>query len=71
MNAKELKSVMALHGDTYKDLADLLNISETSVGNKINEKGTEFKQGEIAKIKEKYSLSSEQIDSIFFSKAVS
>ena len=71
MNVKELKSVMALFGDTYKNLADLLGISEASVGNKINEKGTEFKQGEIAKIKERYSLSSEQIDSIFFSKTVS
>lgn len=66
MNARELRSVMTLHGDTYKDLAELLKISETSVGNKINEKGTEFKQGEIAKIKERYNLSAEQVASIFF-----
>lgn len=71
MNSNELRSVMTLHGDTYKDLAVFLDISETSVGNKINEKGTEFKQGEIAKIKERYRLSAEQIESIFFSPTVS
>lgn len=71
MNSNELRSVMTLHGDTYKDLADFLDISETSVGNKINEKGTEFKQGEIAKIKERYHLSAEQIESIFFNPKVS
>ena len=57
---------MALHGDTNKDLAELLGITEQSVSCKINEKGTEFKQGEIAKIIDKYNLSPEQVDSIFF-----
>jgi DNA-binding XRE family transcriptional regulator len=71
MNANELRSVMALHGDTYKDLADFLEISETSFTNKINEKGTEFKYREIVKIKNKYNLSAEQVDSIFFNKSVS
>lgn len=66
MNAKELRSIMVKHGDTYRDLAELLDISETSVGNKINEKGTEFKQGEIAKIKERYKLTAEQVTTIFF-----
>lgn len=66
MKKEQLRSIMVLHGDTNKDLADYLGISEQSVSNKINENGTEFKQGEIARIKAKYNLSSEQIDSIFF-----
>lgn len=66
MNTERLRSVMILHGDTYKDLAEYLGISETSLGNKINEKGTQFKQGEIAKIKDKYNLSPEEVDAIFF-----
>lgn len=66
MNTERLRSVMVLHGDTYKDLADYLDISETSLGNKINEKGTQFKQGEIAKIKDKYNLSPDEVDAIFF-----
>lgn len=66
MNKELLRSIMALHGDTNKDLAELLGITEQSVSCKINEKGTEFKQGEIAKIIDKYNLSPEQVDSIFF-----
>ena len=66
MKKEQLRSIMVLHGDTNKDLADYLGISEQSVSNKINENGTEFKQGEIARIKTKYNLSSEQIDNIFF-----
>ena len=66
MKKEQLRSIMVLHGDTNKDLADYLGISEQRVSNKINENGTEFKQGEIARIKTKYNLSSEQIDNIFF-----
>lgn len=66
MNKAKLKSVMTLHGDTNKDLADLLGISKQSVSCKINENGTEFKQGEIAKIKDRYVLSPEEVDAIFF-----
>jgi DNA-binding XRE family transcriptional regulator len=66
MNKTKLRSVMVLHGHTNKDLADLLGISEQSVSSKINENGTEFKQGEIAKIRDEYELSPEQVDEIFF-----
>lgn len=66
MNKAKLKSVMILHGDTNKDIAFLLGISEQSVSCKINENGTEFKQGEIAKIKDKYHLSPAEVDAIFF-----
>ena len=67
MNSAMLKSVMVLHGDTNRDLADFLGISTNSVCNKINENGTEFKQGEIAMIKERYHLSPDQVNDIFFS----
>ena len=66
MNKELLRSVMALHGDTNKSLATFLGISEQSVCNKINENGTEFRKGEIAKIKERYALTCDQIDRIFF-----
>ena len=57
---------MVLHGDTNKNLAQLLGKTEQSVSNKINEKGTEFTQGEIAKIKTRYNLTAEQVEAIFF-----
>ena len=71
MNSKLLKSIMLLNGDTNKILAEYLGISEQSVSKKINETGTEFKQGEISMIKKRYSLTGEQIDSIFFAEKVS
>lgn len=66
MNKELLRSVMVLHGDTNKSLAAYLGISEQSLSNKINENGTEFRQGEIGQIKTRYDLTSEQVDLIFF-----
>lgn len=66
MNKDLLRSVMVLHGDTNKSLAAYLGISEQSVTNKINENGTEFKKGEILKIKKRYNLTCDQVDLIFF-----
>lgn len=66
MNKELLRSLMVLNGDTNKTLAVYLGITEQSVCNKINENGTEFKKGEIAKIKERYHLTCEQVDLIFF-----
>ena len=71
MNTKLFKSIMVLHDDTNASLAKFLGISEQSVCNKINENGTEFKQGEIAKIKERYNLDAEMVDRIFFAKDAS
>lgn len=66
MNGAMLKSVMVLNGDTIRDLAEYLQITPQSVSDKINERRTEFKQGEIALIKERYGLSADQVDAIFF-----
>ena len=66
MTGKLLRSIMVLHGDTNATLAEFLGITEQSVSNKINENGTEFKQGEITKIKARYNLDSDMVDRIFF-----
>lgn len=66
MNKELLRSFMVLNGDTNRDLAVFLDISEQSVSNKINENGTEFKQGEIAAIRQRYGLTAEQVTDIFF-----
>lgn len=63
---------MVLHGDNNEDLAQALSISPQRFSMKINEKdGAQFSQGEITLIKERYSLSAEEIDSIFFDIKVS
>lgn len=66
MNSKLFRSIMVLNGDTSKSVAEYLGISEKSVNDKINEKGTEFKQGEIAAIIKRYSLTDSQVSDIFF-----
>lgn len=67
MNKALFRSIMVLFGDTNKSLADYIGISEKSVNDKINERGTEFKQSEIAAIKKRYSLTDRQVTDIFFS----
>lgn len=66
MNKDLLRSIMTLNGDTYEDLATALGITKQSVCAKINENGTEFKQGEIALIRNRYNLSPEKVAAIFF-----
>jgi FixJ family two-component response regulator len=58
---------MVMNGDTNKTLAEYLDISETSVSNKRTGK-TEFTQGQIVAIKNRWNLSAEQVDQIFFAK---
>ena len=67
MNGVMLKSIMVLHRDTIRDLAEYLGKTPQSISDKINERGTEFKQGEIAMIKDRYNLSADQVEAIFFS----
>ena len=63
---------MALNGDNGGDLAKYLQISRTTLSAKMNEtNGAEFTQNEICRIKEKYSLTSNEIDEIFFKAKVS
>lgn len=71
MNSVLFRSIMVLNQDTNKKLAEFLNCSEQTVCNKINENGTEFKQGEIAMIIKRYNLTPEQITDIFFTEKVS
>lgn len=72
MQKNELVSVMKKHGDRQEDLANYIGISLQRFNAKINEKdGAEFTKGEIQKIKEKYNLTAEDVDLIFFNNDVS
>ncbi|MBN2851552.1 MAG: XRE family transcriptional regulator [Clostridia bacterium] len=69
MDIQKLRSKMVLHGDTNITLSKAIGISPQRFSAKINEtNGAEFKQKEIAKIKTRYQLTSEEIDEIFFGK---
>lgn len=72
MNKNMLVSKMKLFGDTQEDLAKYIGISLQRFNAKLNETGgAEFTQGEIQKIKEKYNLTCEDLDDIFFAQVVS
>lgn len=67
MNKKELLSEMILHDDTRTDLAEALGMSLGTLNAKINEtNGRCFNQPEIAFIKDRYDLTAEKVDRIFF-----
>lgn len=64
-----LLSKMKLFGDTQDTLSDALGISRTRTNEKINEKdGAEFTMSEITIMRNRYRLSPEEVDHIFFSK---
>ncbi|WP_077391666.1 helix-turn-helix domain-containing protein [Mobilibacterium timonense] len=65
MNKNELEAEMKRYGDTGAALASYLNMARSTLSNKMNGKA-EFTQGEITAIKERYSLTPTQIDTIFF-----
>lgn len=65
MNKSELKAKMIINNDTGIILAKALGISETTLSAKLNGKA-EFTRSEMEKIKLRYRLSADEIDSIFF-----
>ena len=70
MNEKELRAVLARHGDTAKTLAENLGITEQTLSAKI--RGIQdFWRHEIVLIKKRYRLTKEEVDTIFFASEVS
>ena len=67
VSKNELVSKMKKHGDRNEDLAKYIGISPQRFSAKLNEtNGAEFTQSEIQKVKERYNLTSEEVDAIFF-----
>lgn len=66
MNKNHFKSIMVLHGDTQKSIADALTVSEQTIGDKINGI-SDFKQSEIKILIDRWNLTPAQVDEIFFS----
>lgn len=72
MDKKKLKSLMVLNNDTGKTLSQYLGISEQTFSMKLNEKhGRSFTKDEVEAISNKYSLTPEEMVSIFFKHIVS
>ena len=72
MNKNLLSSKMKLFNDTQETLANAIGISLSRLNAKINETGgAEFTQSEIQIIKQRYSLTNDEVIEIFFNQKVS
>lgn len=66
MNSELMKSYIVRNGDNQSKLSDALGISLSNLNAKINGKSASFRQNEIIAIKDRYGLTAEEVDSIFF-----
>lgn len=71
MNINELKAEMVRHNDNGETLAEALGITRQTLSRKMNDRDAEFNQSEIAIIKNRYDLSGERLNEIFFAEKVS
>ena len=72
MNKNELEAIMKRFGDTQETLANALGISRACLNSKINERNdASFTQPEIQRIKQRYSLTCSQLETVFFAHDVS
>ena len=70
MNSKLLKATIIKNGDTQEKLADAMGLITSGLNMRINGH-IEFRRNEINFIKQRYSLTSEEVDEIFFTELVS
>ena len=66
MNKNLFRAMHTAHGDTQKQVADILGIAEQTLSSKVNGE-TDFKHSEIKTLIDRYGLTPEQDDTIFFS----
>lgn len=59
------KSKMYLYGDNGKSLAKYLGITQATVSRCLNGRA-EFTQSQIGRIKDRYELTAEEVEDIFF-----
>lgn len=64
MNIALFRSKMILYGDNQRKLADVMNVTEQTIGDKLyNDK---WKQSEITTLKKRWCLTPAEIDAMFF-----
>ena len=67
MNKNLFRAMHTAHGDTQKQVAEILGIAEQTLSSKVNGE-TDFKHSEIKILIDRYGLTPEQVDAIFFEK---
>ena len=67
LNKNLFRAMHTAHGDTQKQVAEILGIAEQTLSEKVNGE-TDFKHSEIKTLIDRYGLTPEQVDTIFFDK---
>ena len=70
VNSNELKAEMKRNNDTQEKLAEALGLQVSGVSDRINGK-IDFRRSELGKIRNRYNLTPERFDEIFFDGDVS
>lgn len=71
MNKNMFVSKMKLFGETQFDLAEALGMSVSRINAKINEtNGSQFRQNEIKFFRDRWCLTPDEVDQIFFAPKV-
>ena len=65
LNKNLFRAMHTAHGDTQKQVADYIGITEQTLSAKVNGE-TDFKHSEIKLLIDRYGLTPEQVDQIFF-----
>ena len=66
MDVALFKYYAAKHGDKMQEVAKCLRCSVATVSNRLNERKGEFSRRDIVKLKQRWQLTPEQVDEIFF-----
>ncbi len=70
MNSNLLKATIVKNGDTQEKLAEAMGLQTSGLNMRINGH-IEFRRNEIIFIKQRYGLTTDEIDAIFFTELVS
>lgn len=67
MDKNLFRAMYTAQGNTQKQVAEILGIAEQTLSAKVNGE-TDFKHSEIKTLIDRYGLTPEQVDAIFFEK---
>ena len=67
MDKNLFRAMYTAQGNTQKEVAEILGIAEQTLSAKVNGE-TDFKHSEIKALIDRYGLTPEQVDAIFFEK---
>lgn len=70
MDRDLLRSVVVRNGDNMTKLADAMGLAQSALSNRVHGK-VEFRQNEMNFIRQRYRLSAEETERIFFTEIVS